>query len=140
MKINSGLFFLFSIPVKTSIMMTSISLPFYVEIVVLLDLNDSFFLNDDQEDEIAKRIWANLLVVQVIRTGLPQYKKEHFKATLYSPHYPARQLGFSQAITRPLPRNGDSFCHITLTSQEDFNTCLLKNQRRREHFNFLVYN
>ncbi|RYQ97305.1 hypothetical protein Ahy_B08g093339 [Arachis hypogaea] len=102
-------------------------------------LDRLLFPNDNEENEIAKRNWVNLLAVQVIHTGLPQHKKERFKVTLYAFHLSARQLWFSQEIPTPLPHNGDPFCHITLTFQEDFNTCLLKNQQRRERFNFLVY-
>ncbi|RYQ85059.1 hypothetical protein Ahy_B10g104554 [Arachis hypogaea] len=97
------------------------------------------FPNTNEANELANRSWANMLAVQVIPIGLPLHKKERFKITLYAPHLTARQLGFSQAIPTPQPQNDDPFCHITLTTQEDFNSCLLKNQQHRDRFNFVVY-
>ncbi|RYQ99660.1 hypothetical protein Ahy_B07g087628 [Arachis hypogaea] len=102
-------------------------------------LDRLLFPNTNEENELANRTWANLLLVQVIPIGLPQYRKERFKITLYAPHLTARQLGFSQAIPTPQSRHSEPFCQITLTSQEDFNTCLLKNKKRRDRFNFLIY-
>ncbi|RYR07538.1 hypothetical protein Ahy_B05g074911 [Arachis hypogaea] len=97
------------------------------------------FPNDTEESELANRSWASLLAVQVIPTGLPQHKKERFKATLYAPHYTARQLGFSLAIPTLLPKNSKPFCHVTLTSKKELDVCLLKNQQQREGYNHLVY-
>ncbi|RYR24406.1 hypothetical protein Ahy_B02g057905 [Arachis hypogaea] len=95
-------------------------------------------LHEENNLNLAKS-WASLLAVQMIPTGLPQHKKEHFKATLYVPHYTARQLGFSQAIPTPLPKNSKPFCHITLASKKELDVCLSKNQQHREGYNHLVY-
>ncbi|RYR40055.1 hypothetical protein Ahy_A09g045720 [Arachis hypogaea] len=102
-------------------------------------LDRLLFPDTNEENELANQNWANMLVVQVILIGLPLHKKERFKVTLYAPHLTARQLGFSQAIPTPQPRNDAPFCHIALTTQEDFNSCLLKNQQRWDRFNFVVY-
>ncbi|RYR10568.1 hypothetical protein Ahy_B05g078996 [Arachis hypogaea] len=98
-------------------------------------------------------IGMSLLDVAVI-TGLPisppdftsdmqpRHQYTIASTTSYSEfiaHHIAKQLGFSQAIPTPLPRNNKPFCHITLTSQSELDFCLLKNQQQREHFNFLVY-
>ncbi|RYR35081.1 hypothetical protein Ahy_A10g050209 [Arachis hypogaea] len=94
-------------------------------------LDRLLFPNTNEESELTNQNWTNLLTVQVIPIGLPQHTKK-FKITLYAPYLTARQLGFSQAIPMPQPRHGDPFCHIALTSQEDFNACLLKNQQCRD--------
>ncbi|QHN95921.1 uncharacterized protein DS421_18g613910 [Arachis hypogaea] len=97
------------------------------------------FPNYNQEDEITNRTWTNLLAVQVIPIGLPQYKKEHFKATLYAPHYASRQLGFSQAIPFPLPKNNKPLCHINLVSKEALDVYLSSNQQQKMGYHHLVY-
>ncbi|RYQ99715.1 hypothetical protein Ahy_B07g087701 [Arachis hypogaea] len=97
------------------------------------------FPDTNEANEIANQNWANMLAVQVIPIGLPLHKKERFKITMYAPHLTTRQLEFSQDIPTPQPQNDDPFCHITLTTQEDFNSCLLKNQQRRDRFNFVMY-
>ncbi|RYR58554.1 hypothetical protein Ahy_A05g024378 [Arachis hypogaea] len=102
-------------------------------------LDRLLFPDTNEESELTYRSWANLLAVQVIPIVLPSNKKERFKITLYAPYLTARQLGFSQAIPTPQPRNDDLFCLIVIITQEDFNTCLLKKQQRRDHFNFLIY-
>ncbi|MED6171616.1 hypothetical protein PIB30_042289 [Stylosanthes scabra] len=45
--------------------------------------------------------WSNYLVTQVIPFGFPQYKTHRFRVYLDSPHFMARQMGFSQAIPAP---------------------------------------
>ncbi|RYR46174.1 hypothetical protein Ahy_A07g031926 [Arachis hypogaea] len=97
-------------------------------------LDRLLFPNTNEDSELVNRSWTNLLAVQAAFT-----QKGKVQITLYAPHLTARQLGFSQAILTPQPRNNDPFCHIVLTTQEDFNTCLLKNQQLRDRFNFLIY-
>ncbi|RYR39063.1 hypothetical protein Ahy_A09g044480 [Arachis hypogaea] len=102
-------------------------------------LDRLLFPDTNEENDLANRSWTNMLALQVIPTGLPLHKKEKFKITLYAPNMTARQFGLSQAIPTPQPRNDEPFCHFALTIQEDFDSCLLKNQQRRGHFNFMVY-
>ncbi|MED6118482.1 hypothetical protein PIB30_002730 [Stylosanthes scabra] len=58
-----------------------------------------------KENNAAQRIvdehWANYLAIQVIPCGFPQYKAHRFRVFLRSPHFMARQMGFSQAIPSP---------------------------------------
>ncbi|RYQ97020.1 hypothetical protein Ahy_B08g092984 [Arachis hypogaea] len=95
-------------------------------------------LHEGNNFNLAKT-WTNLLAVQVIPIGLPQYKKEHFKATLYAPHYASRQLGFSQAIPFPLPKNNKPLCHINLVSKEALDVYLSSNQQQKMGYHHLVY-
>ncbi|RYR27180.1 hypothetical protein Ahy_B02g061516 [Arachis hypogaea] len=138
MKTDFGLFFSFSTPVKMFAMRTSILPPFLRRNCGPAWLERLLFPNDTEWSKLANRSWANLLAVQVIPTGLPQHKKERFKVTLYAPHYAAKQLGFSQAIPTPLPRNSKLFCHITLASKKELDICLSKNQQQREGYNHLL--
>ncbi|MED6206291.1 hypothetical protein PIB30_025352 [Stylosanthes scabra] len=58
-----------------------------------------------KENDTAQRIvdehLANYLAVQVIPCAFPQYKAYQFRVFLHSPHFMARQMGFSQAIPAP---------------------------------------
>ncbi|MED6168461.1 hypothetical protein PIB30_011890 [Stylosanthes scabra] len=62
---------------------------------------------------IVDKHWSNYLAVQVLPIGFPGYKKDRYKIVLHSPHFMARQMGFSQAI--PAPYSTDptqQICHF----------------------------
>ncbi|MED6115279.1 hypothetical protein PIB30_088949 [Stylosanthes scabra] len=50
---------------------------------------------------IVDKHWSKYLAVQVLPIGFPSYKKDRYKIVHHSPHFMARQMGFSQAIPAP---------------------------------------
>ncbi|MED6172061.1 hypothetical protein PIB30_046626 [Stylosanthes scabra] len=64
-----------------------------------------------------------------IPIGFPQYNRDRFKVVLHSPHFMARQMGFSQAIPSPYSLDErDQVCLLKLNSMKEIESILARNK------------
>ncbi|RYR32052.1 hypothetical protein Ahy_B01g057041 [Arachis hypogaea] len=78
--------------------------------------------NDGDDDHANNDTWSNFLAIQVIPTGIPQYKKEQFLVTLHASHYVARPMDI------PIEKDNEIGKTTSHTSLETNNTPNPDNQ------------
>ncbi|MED6160257.1 hypothetical protein PIB30_049870 [Stylosanthes scabra] len=84
---------------------------------------------------IVDKHWSNYLAVQVLPIGFPGYKKDQYKIVLHSPHFMARQMGFSQAIPAPYSTDpAQQICHFVPHSFKEIKAFLSENLLTRTFY------
>ncbi|MED6219915.1 hypothetical protein PIB30_040291 [Stylosanthes scabra] len=84
---------------------------------------------------IVNKHWSNYLAVQVLPIGFPSYKKDRYKIALHSPHFMARQMGFSQAIPAPYSTDpAQQICHFVPHSFKEIKAFLSENLLTRTFY------
>ncbi|MED6187116.1 hypothetical protein PIB30_073342 [Stylosanthes scabra] len=84
---------------------------------------------------IVDKHWLNYLAVQVLPIGFPSYKKDRYKIALHSPHFMARQMGFSQAIPAPYSIDpAQQICHFVPHSFKEIKAFLSENLLTRTFY------
>ncbi|MED6156993.1 hypothetical protein PIB30_019291 [Stylosanthes scabra] len=77
---------------------------------------------------IVDKHWSNYLAVQFLLIGFPNYKKDRYKIALHSPHFMARQMGFSQAIPDPYSTDpAKQICQFVPHSFKEIKAFLFEN-------------
>ncbi|MED6151038.1 hypothetical protein PIB30_078497, partial [Stylosanthes scabra] len=84
---------------------------------------------------IVDKHWSNYLALQVLPIGFPGYKKDQYKIVLHSPHFMARQMGFSQAIPAPYSMDpAQQICHFVPHSFKEIKAFLSENLLTRTFY------